>query len=501
MRAVVVEAVILVTILVFSVSGSPQVSRSIKLKYTAALTGDTAHPCHIVVYQPADDTMDSPKPEHVVVYDYSGNHDGKILWQCYRDKVFLEYADLLQYYAVTKIEFADVDSDGIDEAVISWDSDCAGSGWIQTLEVLDYDLPTGTFRSYKGITAAGPFGGFKVVPLNQGGGIQRIFAYSYVNDGMSGEECRWCPHRYRIAVYMLTQDGLIVDPHWNNGKIAYSQLRFPCDASGNPTDPYHSLTDYYVHSSLYSALETGPPFVVLSPQPSQTVSLPFSLRVEIPQDVPRLGIMIISTSHDGNEKILLDDIIDGWASEPSTSLKVEDSLYYSTPSSSTGRIVLYDPAYPDDHARRLSIPLVFEPVDTVTVKVYFPNKQRKTDPLAGKSVYPVERTIPATDGIARAALMQLFRGPTGSEKEQGFFTYLGPSCRTQDYYYPQQPCANKLKGLEIEDGIAQVWTYDIDWDELTQDGNPHAMEIASLQIELTLLQFSGISRVVIHRPQ
>ncbi len=471
--------------------GFSQTPEVIELEYTAALTGNTDRLCHIVVYQPANDTAGNPKPDRIVVYDYSGNRDGKILWQCYRDNIFLEYADLLQYYSVTKIEFADVDGDGIDEAVISWDSDSAGSGWIQTLEVLDYDRQAGQFKSYKGITAAGPFGGFKVVSLDPAGRVQRIFAYSYVNDGMNGEECRWCPHRYRIAVYTLMQDGLAVDPHWNHGKIAYSQLRFA-------SDEYNALDKFYIRPLLYNALAIGVPFVALSPQPNQTVSLPFSLRVEIPQDMKKLGIKILSTSPDGTEKVLLDDMIDGWAYKPSTSLKVEDSIYYAAPTSDTGMIVLYDPSCPHNKDRRVTIPVVFKQMETRTVRVFFPNKRKRSEPFNEEVLYPVERTIPNVGSPEKQTLIQLFRGPTAAEEGEGFFTYLGPSCKAQDFYYPQHPCSNKLKNLEIKDGVAYVWTYDIDWpNPVSGTGGVHFMSVALVQIRKTLLQFPSISRVVI----
>ena len=474
---------------------------TIKLEYTAALTGDTMSPCHIVVYQPKGDTFETPLPQRLVVYDYPENQDGKILWQCYRDDTFLKYADLLQYYSVTKIEFADVDSDGIDEAVISWDSDSMGSGWIQTLEVLDYDRENEEFGSYKGVTASGPFGGFLVDSLDPDGSVQRVFAYSFRSDGMDtygGTECRWCPHRYRVAVYTITEDGLVIDPHWHSGQIAYTQLRFPCDGSGNPTDEYHGLNDYYMRSSLYNALEPGPSFVVLSPQPNQTVGLPFSLRVEIPQDMPELGIKIVSTSPNGDEQLLLEDIIEGWACEPSTSLKLEDFVYYSAPSSSSGRIVLYDPANPHDDTRKLTIPIVFEAIDTTTVQIFFPNERRRSEPFDEQLLYPVERTISKTGSPEEEALIQLFRGPTGVEDKEGFFTYLGPVCKAQDVYYPRHLCSNKLKKLEIKDGVAYVWTYDIEWpDPVPGMGGVHFMAVALDQIKQTLLQFPNISRVVI----
>ena len=483
-------------------AGSQQAtSGTIKLEYTAALAGDETKPCHIVVYLSEHDTFNDPKPERLVVYADSEGQDAPILWQCYRDNAFLEQADvLLQYDRVTKIEFADIDEDGIDEAVISWDSDCMGSGWIQTLEVLDYDRETEEFRSYKRVTVSGPFGGFAVDSLDPDGGVQRIFAYSFRSDGMNsrtGTECRWCPHRYRVAAYTITEDGLVIDPHWNDGEIAYTQLRFPCDGSGNPTDEYRSLNDYYMRSSLYNGLETGPPFVVLSPQPGQTVSLPFSLRVEIPQDMQRLGIRIVCDSSDGSGRILLDDVIEGWAYDPSTSLKVEDTLHYAAPSSTTGAIVLYDPADPGNETRVLTVPILFEPVETEIVQIYFPNEQWRSEPFNEELLYPVERTVPKATSPEKEALVQLFRGPTGVERGQGFFTYLEPACKAQDFYYPQHHCSQKLPGLEIENGVAYVWTYDIDWPSPVPGmGGVQFMSAALSQIRQTLLQFDDISRVV-----
>lgn len=477
---------------------------TVKLEYTAALTGDAMKPCRIVVYQPEDDTFQDPKPERVVIYDYPGNEDERILWQCYRSDVFLEYADLLVYDRVTKIDFADLDDDGVDEAIISWDSDCMGSGWIQTLEILDYDPETEEFRSYKGMSVSGPFGGFVVDSLHSDGGVERVFAYSFHSDGMDsrigGSECRWCPHRYRVAAYIITESGLVIDPHWNNGQIAYTQLRFPCDGSGNPTDEYRSLNDYYVRSSLYNALDTGPPFVVLSPQPEQILSMPIQLRVEIPQGMQRLGIRIVSKPPDGSgdEEILLEDIIEGWAYEPSTSLKVEDMLYYAKPSWSEGAVVLYDPETPDDPAMQLAISILFEAIEMRTVRIFLPNEHWRSDPLTEDLLYPVERTIPSGESPEREALLQLFRGPTRPEKDQGFFTYLKPVCKAQDVYYPQHTCSQKLPRLEIDESVAYVWTYDIDWpNPVPGMGGVHFMSVALDQIRQTLLQFSIISRVVI----
>ena|GEM_PF-5862599 len=441
------------------------------------------------VYQPKGDTFKTPLPQRLVVYEYAENQDGRVLWQSYRDDIFLKYANLLQYDRVTEIEFADIDGDGIDEAVISWDSDCMGSGWIRTLEVLDYDLKKKEFASYRDVTTAGPFGGFLVDSLDPEGNIQRVFAYSYKSDGMdtyTGTECRWCPHRYRVGVYTIAEDGLVVDPHWNSGEIAYTQLRSPCDSSGNPTDEYLSWNEYYLRSSLYNALAANPPFVVLSPQPSQAVGLPFQLRVEMPQKMPKLGIRIISVPINGNAQILLEDIIEGKAYEPSTSWKVEDTLYYSRPISATGRVVLFDPSDPENEDRELIIPILFDSVETETVQVYFPNSQMEADAL----VFPVERTIPT----AEHALDQLARGPTGPEQEMGYYTNLFPTCKAQNFYYVENPCWAKKWDIHKANGIVRFTPYD--WDTLraiTQTGLDG--KIAREQIRQTLLQFSDISSV------
>jgi len=127
-----------------------------------------------------------------------------------------------------------------------------------------------------------------------------------------------------------------------------------------------------------------------------------------------------------------------------------------------------------------------------------PNEEWRSDPVVEDLLYPVERTIP--DGVSpeREALIQLFRGPTGPEREQGFFTYLEPVCKAQNVFYPQHTCSQKLPRLEIDDGVAYVWTYDIDWpDPVPGMGGVHFMSVALDQIRQTLLQFSTISRVVI----
>ena len=454
-----------------------------------ALDPNGAGPCRIVVYQLTDRTWE-PIPQRVVVYD----GEGQAIWEAYRDDAYLEKVKLLQYFRVTNIVAADIDSDGVDEAVLTWECDSSGSGWIQTLEVLDYDATARAVVSYRGERVAGPFGGFEVLPLDTAGTTRRVIGYSFQTEDRTSRigdlECRWCPHRYRVAAYTTGPDALAVDSHWNGGRVAYTQLRFDCEA-------YTTLAVSYAHSSLFNALAAGPPFVVLSPTANQTMSLGFPLRVEFPSDMPRIGVRVLGSTADGGEELLLDDVLDGTASVLGTSLKAEDYLYYLPPSQSSGRIILYDPRNADSLETTMSIPIEFAQEDTVAIEVFFPNLAMPSPTLGVEPVYPVRRAVRKSDDIAKAALEQLFRGPTAAEKAAGYFTYLVPECTAQDFHYPEHPCSTKVASLEVTDGVAQVALNDVDWSTIIwQLGGIVGLETALEQVRATLLSLPGIERVV-----
>ena len=58
---------------------------------------------------------------------------------------------------------------------------------------------------------------------------------------------------------------------------------------------------------------------------------------------------------------------------------------------------------------------------TMKLKLYFPNiRLSKAD--CSVPVYPTTRTVPKTNAVAKAALEQLFAGPTSDEKAKGFYS-------------------------------------------------------------------------------
>lgn len=58
---------------------------------------------------------------------------------------------------------------------------------------------------------------------------------------------------------------------------------------------------------------------------------------------------------------------------------------------------------------------------TMKIRLYFPNTKRDSGNCSVR-VYPVTRTIPKTNAVARAALEQLFAGPTSEEKGKAFYS-------------------------------------------------------------------------------
>ncbi len=116
----------------------------------------------------------------------------------------------------------------------------------------------------------------------------------------------------------------------------------------------------------------------------------------------------------------------------------------------------------------------------MTVKVFFGNSIFDPEVLDCQKNFAVERTIPKTLAVARAALEQLLAGPTDAEKVEGYFTSINQGV--------------KIQSLTIEDGVARV-----DFDEQLEfqvGGSCRVAAIAS-QIRETLKQFSTVTDVVI----
>ena len=117
--------------------------------------------------------------------------------------------------------------------------------------------------------------------------------------------------------------------------------------------------------------------------------------------------------------------------------------------------------------------------DTATLKVYFMND--KLDPeITCQKVFPVERTVPYTLGVAQAALKQLLVGPTDAEKAAGYATTI--------------PQGVTLESVTIKDGTAYAA-----FDETLERSVGGSCRVTAIrqQIIRTLQQFPTVTNVVI----
>jgi spore germination protein GerM len=114
--------------------------------------------------------------------------------------------------------------------------------------------------------------------------------------------------------------------------------------------------------------------------------------------------------------------------------------------------------------------------ERIDIKVYFGKKGEGECEV----VFPVTRSIIKTQAAARAALSELFSGPTEKEKVNGYFTSINPGV--------------KIQKLTIENGIARA-----DFDITLEKAVGGSCRVAAIraQIRETLLQFPTVKSVII----
>ncbi|MBI4948317.1 GerMN domain-containing protein [Candidatus Berkelbacteria bacterium] len=117
--------------------------------------------------------------------------------------------------------------------------------------------------------------------------------------------------------------------------------------------------------------------------------------------------------------------------------------------------------------------------NTTTVKIYF----SKTGDTDCSKVYAINRTIPKTTMIGTAALNQLFKGPTDTEKTNGYTSLF--SSKT----------ANILNSLQVTNGVAYVNLKDIRTLIPSASSSCGSAQFIA-EVESTLEQFNTVKKVV-----
>jgi spore germination protein GerM len=133
---------------------------------------------------------------------------------------------------------------------------------------------------------------------------------------------------------------------------------------------------------------------------------------------------------------------------------------------------------PENDAQ-LKVPVIISQTETSTIKAFFNNNQM--DPqISCNKVFAVERIIPKTQAVGRAAIEELLKGPTEQEKAQGFSTSINPGVIIQS--------------LVIENNTAKI---DFSEDLEAQVGGSCRVSAIRAQITETLKQFETVKNVII----
>lgn len=155
----------------------------------------------------------------------------------------------------------------------------------------------------------------------------------------------------------------------------------------------------------------------------------------------------------------------------------EATLNFISPTAQSGTLVFYNenPSGLPDKDKEFVLPIKLK--TTSTVKIYF-NKPGHADPEpVCNAAFAVEREIPNTIAVAKAALEELLKGPTDAEKSEGFFTSI--------------PTGSELNSISIVNG--EAWA---DFNEITElGGGSCSMAGRVAQITQTLKQFPTIISV------
>jgi spore germination protein GerM len=121
---------------------------------------------------------------------------------------------------------------------------------------------------------------------------------------------------------------------------------------------------------------------------------------------------------------------------------------------------------------------------TTELRVYFNNAQRAGTDADCAIVFALPRQVPKTEGVAAAALHQLFAGPTDAERAAGYRSPFSAAT------------AALLKRIRIEHGTAYVDLHDARAQLAGATSSCGAAEF-QMQVERTLRQFPTVRRVIL----
>lgn len=220
-----------------------------------------------------------------------------------------------------------------------------------------------------------------------------------------------------------------------------------------------------------------PNIIVFLPQANEEAGLPVIIKGEARVFESTVNYRI----QESDEKVLLEGFTMAESPDVGEYGAFEIFANYPEPEGAQGTIEVFTYSAKDGaEIDKVVIPIQFKKVDSLIVKVFFGSNTLNPKAIDCTKVFGVDRRIPKTQGVARAALEELFKGPTPDEIKNEYFTSINPGVKVQN--------------VVIEDKTAKA-----DFNETLDflvGGSCRVTAIAS-QIEETLKQFPNIKNVVI----
>lgn len=161
----------------------------------------------------------------------------------------------------------------------------------------------------------------------------------------------------------------------------------------------------------------------------------------------------------------------------------EVTLWYSYQGNGSGTLVFHNENASGEPARdrvfNMPVKLVTTSGNKITLRAYFNNSQMDPE-YSCQKVFAVNRDVPKTQAVARAALDTLLTGPTQLERSAGFFTVINPG--------------TKIQSLVIQNGNAKV-----DFNSELTRGVAGSCKVLAIRSEIaqTLMQFQTVQQVTI----
>jgi spore germination protein GerM len=121
---------------------------------------------------------------------------------------------------------------------------------------------------------------------------------------------------------------------------------------------------------------------------------------------------------------------------------------------------------------------------SMTVKVYYANEKRNPNSEPCSLVFPLNRVVPKNAAVAKAALEQLFAGPTEAEKAEGYRSWFSPATKS---ILKSIVIKNKTAYVNFKLNAFEVLTGNVS----TSCGSDQFLS----EMEKTLLQFPTIKKV------